>query len=128
MAGENDLAVLLKSLRPRLREGVYVFAAASAVGLGAGVEPILSFREDEGAALILRQDEAERLNLSYEFPCRWITLDVHSALVAVGMMAVVTARLSEAGISVNPVSALRHDHLFVPAERAAETLEILRTL
>jgi uncharacterized protein len=32
---------------------------------------------------------------------------------------------SEAGISVNTVSAFFHDHLFVPAGQAEETVEIL---
>jgi hypothetical protein len=34
--------------------------------------------------------------------------------------------LAAAGIGVNPVSAYFHDHLFVPAERADETLSLLR--
>jgi hypothetical protein len=54
-----------------------------------------------------------------------ITLMVSSALDAVGFMAAVTAVLSKAGISVNPVSALYHDHLFVPAARAADAINLL---
>jgi len=54
-----------------------------------------------------------------------VTLTVHSALDAVGFLAAITARLAAAGISVNTVSAFFHDHLFVPAERAEETVEIL---
>jgi hypothetical protein len=54
-----------------------------------------------------------------------VTLTVHSALEAVGFVAAITTRLAAAGISVNAVSAFFHDHLFVPAERAEVTVEIL---
>ena len=54
-----------------------------------------------------------------------VTLTVHSALDAVGFLAAITTRLAAAGISVNAVSAFFHDHLFVPAERAEEAVEIL---
>jgi hypothetical protein len=57
-----------------------------------------------------------------------ITLEIHSSLEAVGFLAAITARLAEAGMGVNPVSAFHHDHLFVPAERAAEALRILEAV
>jgi hypothetical protein len=59
------------------------------------------------------------------FPCRMVTLTVHSALAAVGFLAATTTHLAAAGISVNAVSAFFHDYLFVPAERAEEAVEIL---
>jgi uncharacterized protein len=55
-------------------------------------------------------------------------LKVHSSLHAVGLLAAITERLSEAGISVNAVSAFHHDHLFVPHDRAVEAVELLATL
>lgn len=57
-----------------------------------------------------------------------ITLTVHSSLEAVGFLAAVTGRLTEAGISVNAVSAFYHDHLFVPEHRAGEALHHLQNL
>ncbi|SDB45889.1 ACT domain-containing protein [Desulfonatronum thiosulfatophilum] len=60
-----------------------------------------------------------------------ITLEVRSLLTAVGFLALITARLARAGISVNPVSAFHHDHLFVPWEMKehvlAELIELSRS-
>ena len=57
-----------------------------------------------------------------------ITLSVHSSLEAVGFLAAITARLANAGISVNAVSAFHHDHLFVPEHRASEALRLLQDM
>ena len=74
---------------------------------------------------MVRREEAERVGLPYQFASRLITLSVHSALDAVGFLAAVTTRLTEAGISTNAVSAFYHDHLFVPEHRADEALQLL---
>jgi hypothetical protein len=55
-----------------------------------------------------------------------ITLTVHSSLDGVGFLAAVTARLADAGIAVNAVSAFYHDHLFVPESRAEQALRLLQ--
>ena len=47
---------------------------------------------------------------SQPFASRLITLTVRSSLEAVGLLAAITARLADAGISVNAVSAFHHDH------------------
>lgn len=62
------------------------------------------------------------------FPCRLITLEVHSSPEAVGFLAVILPALARAGVGVNPVSDFFHDHLFVPANRAEDTLAILERL
>jgi hypothetical protein len=111
MAGETNLDRLLAGLAPKLHSDEFVFCTAA--------EP--------AGTLILRRGEAERLGLPFTYPCRMITLTVHSSLEAVGLLARVSALLAERGISVNAVSAYYHDHLFVPVERAEEALEALRT-
>jgi hypothetical protein len=126
MSGEADLNKLIASMHPELRDGTYVFVTmpldgADPVGLGA----VMSFREDEGVTMIVPDHAASAAGLTGVFPCRMVTLTVHSALDAIGFLAAVTMRLSAAGISVNAVSAFFHDHLFVPAGQAEETVEIL---
>jgi hypothetical protein len=55
-----------------------------------------------------------------------ITLSIHSSLEAVGFLAAITGKLADHNISVNPISAYYHDHLFVPAARAQAAMELLQ--
>jgi len=126
MPGERDLNTLLRTMRPELQSGVFVFSSLpNEIDIPAVVRPLLWFREREGVTVVIQRDEAERAGLSYQYASHLITLSVHSALDAVGFLAAVTRRLAEAGISVNAVSAFHHDHLFVPEHRADEALQLL---
>ena len=78
--------------------------------------------------LILEKTQADRCELPYLYPCRMITLTVHSSLEAVGLLAVVTQALATEDISVNAVSAYYHDHLFVACDRAQDALNCLSQL
>jgi hypothetical protein len=122
--GETDLETLLRTLQPVLHPGEFVFASLPE----AAGNPVCTFREAEGVTVILRRAEAESLGIAFAYPCRMITLTVHSSLEAVGLLARVAAALAAAGISVNAVSAYHHDHLFVPADRADQALAVLRSL
>jgi len=106
--------------------GVFVFASADAVP--SGIEPVMTFREDEGTTLIVARDQATAAGLRFAFPSRMITLEIESSLEAVGFLAAIAAELARAGIAVNPVSAFHHDHLFVPEARAEEAMTILRAM
>jgi hypothetical protein len=129
MSGETDLRTLLRTMRPELGDDIYVFATLPpGHAVPAGVFPVMIFHEDEGLTLIVPESQAAAAGLNGTFPCRRVTLTVHSALNAVGFMAAIAARLAEAGIGVNPVAGFFHDHLFVPADRATDAVEILRRL
>lgn len=129
MTVERDLTVLLGNMKPEMRQGTFVFCTISPnEPVPATVTPLLTFREQEGTTLVIVLEEAEAAGLRYAFASRLITLTAHSALDAVGFLAAITARLAEAGISVNAVSAFHHDHLFVPADRADEAMAVLQEL
>lgn len=128
MSGVVDLGDLCRQMTPRLVDGVYVYCTFSDFRLPGGLEPICTFREAEGLTAIVGRREAEAASLPYVFPCRLVTLTVHSSLDAVGFLARITDRLARAGIACNAVAAFHHDHLFVPEARAEETLQILRNL
>ena len=129
MTGETDLKKLLATMTPELLPGVYVFVTlAPSAGRPEGLDSMMTFREREGVTLIVTEDAARAAGLTASFPCRMITLNIHSSLEAVGFLAAITAQLAAAGMGVNPVSAFYHDHLFVPVERAEEAMDLLRNL
>ena len=128
MSGGTDLGDLLRSLKPSLQEGLFVFCTVADGDLPEGLSPRMTFRESEGTTLILLREEAEAAGLAYEFPSRMITLDVHSSLEAVGFMARIATELARHGMGVNPVSGFYHDHLFVPDGREQEALRVLEEL
>ena len=127
MTAETDLSRLLAGMTPRLQPGVFVFATVPGA-VPVGVEPLMMFRENEGLALIVEEKQARDARMDGAFRARMITLDIHSSLEAVGFLAAITARLADAGMGVNPVSAFYHDHLFVPADRADEAVRILERI
>lgn len=129
MRGEKDLQKLLATMKPDLQAGEYIFCTVSPEFLEQlSVQPIGWFREAEGTTLILERNIAEQAGLSYTFVSRMITLTVHSSLEAVGFLAAITRELADAGISVNPVSAYYHDHLFIPANKVEQAMQLLTTL
>jgi len=129
MAAERDLARLLAGIKPALDPCGYVFATQPpGAPLPGDVTPLMQFREDEGRTLILPRKAAEQAGLSFTFPCRRITLTVHSALDAVGFLAAVATALAKAEISCNPVAGYHHDHLFVPADCAEAAMHVLEAL
>src|SRR5262249_50552193 len=88
----------------------------------------LLFREAEGTTVIVEARRAEAAGLRGTYRCRMITLEVHSALEAVGFLAAITRALADNGISANAVSAFHHDHLFVAEQDAERAMDVLRAL
>ncbi len=128
MTGETNLNTLLTSMHPVLVQGEFVFCTVPmSTQATLSITPIGQFLEEEGMTLILKQDDADRCGLAYDYVACMITLMVHSSLSAVGFLAAIATRLAEQGISVNPVSAYYHDHLFVPSDRAEDAMAILKS-
>lgn len=128
MTGENNLEILLTTMKPRLSEGEFVFCEVkdlSAVDLN---EVIMTFREEENITIIIEKGIADRLNLKYSFVAAWITLTVHSSLSAVGLTAAFSNALSQNGISCNVVAACYHDHIFVDTKDAEKAIIVLNSL
>lgn len=119
---EKNLAVLLRSMNPVLNEGEWVYCDGDVAGA------LATFRELEGTTSIVSRDQADALGFAYTYVAAWITLSVHSDLDAVGFLAAISSALAAEGISCNVWSALRHDHLFIPADRGNDALRILSAL
>lgn len=127
MTGEKNLPTLLAGMRPVRRDGEYVYVLwPHGRPLVAGIEAAV--REAEGLTVVLPRVEADRQGLAYDFVGAWITLEVHSALEAVGLTAAVSRALTEAHISCNVLAGFHHDHLLVPVADAPRALEVLAEL
>jgi len=128
MSGETNLTALLKTMRPKLNEGEYVFCTIPA---SHNIDPsqiIGSFREQEGLTLILEKQMADSLGLNYTYVAAWITLTVHSSLEAVGLTAAFSNALAKEGISCNVFAAYYHDHIFVAKNDAERAMKVLQQL
>jgi len=128
VAPAADLAALLRSMAPELQDGVYVYSAVPADRDLSAVAAVVIVREREGVTVVVAEQEAERARLPVLFRAAWITLTVCSDLQAVGLTAAFATALGDAGISCNVVAGAYHDHLFVPVERGADALRVLRQL
>ena len=104
--------------------------------------PFAVIREDEGVTVVLTRTDADRAGMAYNYVAARITLRVGSALTDIGLTALFSRILADAGISCNVIAGLAHDHLFVgweqgepgpgPAQRAMNPLhargeQLLRT-
>ena len=128
MSGELNLEKLISTMTAVQAEGLYVFVTLKDRAVPPDLKPRMVFQEAEGTTLIVLKEEAEAHGLDHEFPCRMITLNVHSSLEAVGFIARVATELARHGMGVNPVSGFYHDHLFVPDGREADALAIVAQL
>ncbi len=116
-------------MSPTLDPRRFVFATGSTAEASPHLaNALMVFRENEGVTLILEAEVASRTGLRAEFPCRMITLNIHSDLAAVGFLARIVPELAALGMGVNPVSAFYHDHLFIPEDRAEDALAALIAL
>lgn len=119
MAGITDLQRLLQSMSPQLVEGEYVFCTVDGPLTDyLHLDPIATFREQEGLTLVLKAQHAEKAGLNTNSHFCLITLTVHSSLEAVGLTAAFANKLASYGISANVIAGYYHDHIFVPKGKA----------
>jgi hypothetical protein len=127
--GKLSLSNLLSSLVPVLDPQTYVFITLPFEDpLPTDLPLQMLFREREGLTVITTLEAAREHKYEYTFPCRMITLDVHSSLEAVGFMAIIANKLSELKMGVNPVSGYFHDHCFVPDGMEEDAMGALRAI
>jgi len=128
MAGEKNLTRLIQEMEPSLEPGAFVFCTVPANFDLQNRAVVATFMEKEGKTLVLAQREADQLGLAYEMTMAWITLNVHSALEAVGLTAAVANALAAKNISCNVIAGYYHDHIFIPQSDADLALQTLLAL
>ncbi|QGF23167.1 ACT domain-containing protein [Raineyella fluvialis] len=124
--GVTDLDVLLGALTPQLTPDPMVYAVVQDGRVPTG--SFATVEEAEGLTVVLDQRSADREGLGYDHVAALITLQVHSALEAVGLTAAVSTALAARGISCNVIAGAYHDHLLVPWNRRAEAMAALEAL
>jgi hypothetical protein len=118
---------MLDGLTVSRRPGVFtVVTVDDAPPLGDGVEAVLT--EAEGTTVVVTVEAAEAKGWPVEFVAAWLTLDVHSALEAVGLTAAFSAALAKDDIPCNVLAGYFHDHLLVPLDRVDDAVAALEAL
>ena len=124
----SDLPSLLRSMTPVLNPGTFDFALIKPAQC---IDPhiiLASIKEAEGLSVVVSEGDAIKNQLDILFRCSWITLTVNSDLHAIGLTAVFSAALGNAGISCNVVAGACHDHIFVPVDKANDAIQTLQAL
>ncbi|KAL4940860.1 hypothetical protein BDV06DRAFT_223666 [Aspergillus oleicola] len=137
--GETSLPTLLASMQPTLDNQTYIFltippshpshpssSSSNLSTLFTTLQPLMIYTEPEGLTVITTPSLASAAGYTdFVFECRKITLQIHSSLEAVGLMAKVSGALAKAGVSANVVSGFYHDHFFVPVGREGVAIGVL---
>jgi hypothetical protein len=126
MMAITDLDELLANLSARQRPGRWCLVSGPPVP--DGIDVAATVVEEEGITSVIRVEDAARLGVEVSFIAAWLTLEVRSALEAVGLTAAVSAALAAEQIPANVLAGFHHDHVLVPyadADRAIAVLDAL---
>ncbi|MEZ5376528.1 MAG: ACT domain-containing protein [Acidimicrobiales bacterium] len=133
MSGETDLDSMLATLSVSRRAETYAVVHVDGVPdqseapvVGDGIEALVV--ESEGLTVVCTLGVALDRGWRVDFEAAWLTLDVHSALEAVGLTAAFSTALGSAGIPCNVLAGFFHDHLLVPVDRADDAIACLEGL
>lgn len=128
MAGETDINLLVKSMKPELNPGEYVFVTVDDLDSIERSSTICEFKEKEGTTLIIEKKKADQMKLPYDYIAAWITLTIHSSLNVVGLTALFSTELAKNDISCNVIAGYYHDHIFVAEKDAEKAVALLTAL
>jgi uncharacterized protein len=124
---EHDLQKVLGNLSVQRRPGSFCFVNSKDVPVGTFVHATVV--EAEGTTAVIERGSLAPGSVVPEFVAAWLTVQSLTSLDTVGLTAVISGALADAGISCNVLAGLNHDHLLVPeneSQRATEVLEGLR--
>jgi len=118
---------MLATLGVQRRPGVYTYVAVGVPTPGLLAASDAMIVEGELTTLVLPVEAAQRAGLPVTIELAWLTLTVESSLDAVGLTAAVSRHLADRNIACNVLAGYHHDHLLVPASRAADAIVALTT-
>ena len=123
--GETNLQTLITNMEPILNEGEYVFVSVQNMDVIPQPMVISTMKEKEGTTVVLSRKDAESLGFEVDFVAAWITLNIHSALDAVGLTAAFASVLGKHDISCNVIAGFYHDHIFVHVDDRDKAMKVL---
>lgn len=126
--GTTDLDTLIRNMEPVLHDGEYVFVTTQNVETIPRNITVCEMKEKEGTTLVLSKSDADSYGLEYSFVSAWITLNIHSALEAVGLTAAFSTALGNHDISCNVIAGFYHDHIFVSTDDKERAIQVLKTM
>ena len=118
----------MSKLNTVLKEGIFVFSTVTDLSIIPRSLTIMEFQEAEGTSIILTKEDANRLDLKFEYEAAWITIDNVTQLDELGLTAKFSTALADAGISCNVVAGFHHDHVFVDHKSGKKAEQILNKL
>jgi hypothetical protein len=127
MPGQTDLKKILESIDPYLVDESFIFMTTdqSLSSISNTLNPIASFKENEGLSIVITQATADKNAITYDSVFSCISLGVHSSLESYGLISTISGELTQNNISTNVFSGYYHDHIFVQSEKADKALEII---
>jgi len=130
VTGEMNLAAMLESITVSVRPDDYVVVTlppeTPVPTLEDGIAAIID--EPEGPTVVCTFSRAAHEDWSHDFVAAWLTIDVHSALEAVGLTAAFSRQLGRAGIPCNVIAGFYHDHILVPHDKSEAAVEVIEAL
>ena len=127
MPGQTDLKKILESIDPYLVDESFIFMTTdqSLSSISNTLNPIASFKENEGLSIVITQATADKNAITYDSVFSCISLGVHSSLESYGLISIISRELAQNNISTNVFSGYYHDHIFVQSSKAHQALEII---
>lgn len=127
MAGQIDLDTILADLAVTRRPGVFAFVRLpEPIEMDDEIHALV--HEEEGVTVVTTIDVARERGWKWAFEAAWLTLEVHTALEAVGVTAAVAQALTAESIPCNVLAGYYHDHLLIPVERADDAIRAITRL
>ena len=130
MPGQTDLKKILESIDPYLVDESFIFMTTdqSLSSISNTLNPIASFKENEGLSIVITQATADKNAITYDSVFSCISLGVHSSLESYGLISTISRELTQNNISTNVFSGYYHDHIFVQSGKAGMALEIISNI
>lgn len=104
------------------KKGCYMIVRGE---MPTGSLTIAEFADDAGHGFALQEIDEAEIALSFDYTVAWITARTSTSGQARSVASSARKALLKAGIGFTSAADFAHEHLFVPSEKATETMALL---